>query len=82
MPIGLATISSYLAKLEVRHKVVDCFGINPTQPTHSKNHWIFGLNPNQFIEEIPDCETAIIYANQASNHESIIQLIQQIRLKF
>ena len=73
MPIGLATISSYFAEIGIQHKVIDCFGSEPTKPTHGPHFWSFGINPSDLMRKLTDCETVVIYANQASNHESVIQ---------
>jgi anaerobic magnesium-protoporphyrin IX monomethyl ester cyclase len=82
MPIGLATISSYFAEIGIQHKVIDCFGSEPTKPTHGPHFWSFGINPGILVRQLTDCKTVVIYANQAANHESVIEIIQEIRNAF
>jgi radical SAM superfamily enzyme YgiQ (UPF0313 family) len=82
MPIGLATISSYLMDLELQHKIIDCFGSQPNQVFQGAHYWNFGIYIEDLIQEISDCESVIVYANQASNHESVIEIIQEVRKKY
>ena len=83
MPITLAYAISNFKKANIKTKLIDLYGRNPTKCSNENNHLIFGekiedIDKNEF--ENADC--IFINANQVGNHISILNIIKFLKNKY
>ena len=83
VPITLAYAISNFKKANIKTKLIDLYGRNPTKCSKQNNHLIFGekiedINNNEF--ENADC--IFINANQVGNHISILNIIKFLKNKY
>ena len=83
MPITLAYAISNFKKANIKTKLIDLYGRNPTKCSKQNNHLIFGekiedIDNNEF--ENADC--IFINANQVGNHISILNIIKFLKNKY
>jgi len=83
MPITLAYAISNFKKANIKTKLIDLYGRNPTKCSKQNNHLIFGekiedIDKNEF--ENADC--IFINANQVGNHISILNIIKFLKNKY
>ena len=79
LPILIASISGSLKKNNIRHNVIDLFGLNPSKIKKFENFYYAGENVDRYKKELVDCELVFLYANQVINHLSIMQTKNYIR---
>ena len=80
MPVGLAYFAAQLQKLGWKPQVIDAFGEAPNQ------HWkrgpfVFrGITPREVATRIaPDVRVAFIYAINLTYHESLVDIIRELK---
>ncbi len=80
MPIGLAYIAASLRKEKIPLEVIDAFGEKPLHIRKDKDFLIFGLTKSEIIQRLPkETSMVCIYANQLTNHISILEIISAIK---
>jgi anaerobic magnesium-protoporphyrin IX monomethyl ester cyclase len=83
MPIGLAYLNGMIQFLGHSLESYDLFGMNPRKCTKKKSKWWFGDNPDiLFRAKDFSPDIFLIFANQASNHSSVIEIIQYLATNF
>lgn len=83
LPIGLAYIAAALQRANVPVKVIDAFGENPGRTRQNKDFLAFGLTIEEIVRRVPaDATIVFLYANQITNHLSIIEIITALKNKF
>ena len=81
MPITLAYVISNFKKANIKTKLIDLYGRNPTKCSKENNHLIFGEKVEDIDEnEFENVDCIFINANQVGNHISILNIIKFIKL--
>jgi anaerobic magnesium-protoporphyrin IX monomethyl ester cyclase len=80
MPVSLAYFAGSLRSSGFECTVVDAFGENPDQYWIEGNFMFRGLTPSEVINRIPPLSsTIVLYANNITNHASLIRIIRRVR---
>jgi len=83
MPIALAYAGASLRAAGHDIKVIDAYAQNPRKVRKESKFWIFGLTPQEVVEEIPkDSRVVVIYAINLTNHLSTIAILKHVRQVF
>ena len=83
MPITLAYVISNFKKNNIKTKLIDLYGENPTKCFREDNHLIFGDKiENLSKNEFKDADCIYINANQVGNHISILKIIKFLKNKY
>ena len=83
MPITLAYAISNFKKTNIKTKLIDLYGRNPTKCYKENNHLIFGEKVEDIDEnEFENADCIFINANQVGNHISILNIIKFLKKKY
>ena len=83
MPITLAYAISNFKKANIKTKLIDLYGRNPTKCSKENNHLIFGEKVEDIDEnEFENADCIFINANQVGNHISILNIIKFLKNKY
>ena len=83
MPITLAYAISNFKKANIKTKLIDLYGRNPTKCSKENNHLIFGEKIEDIDEnEFENVDCIFINANQVGNHISILNIIKFLKNKY
>ena len=83
MPITLAYAISNFKKANIKTKLIDLYGRNPTKCSKENNHLIFGEKIEDIDEnEFENVDCIFINANQVGNHISILNIIKFLKNRF
>ena len=83
MPITLAYAISNFKKANIKTKLIDLYGRNPTKCSKENNHLIFGEKIEDIDEnEFENIDCIFINANQVGNHISILNIIKFLKNKY
>ena len=83
MPITLAYAISNFKKANIKTKLIDLYGRNPTKCSKENNHLIFGEKVEDIDEnEFENADCIFINANQVGNHISILNIIKFLKKKY
>ena len=83
MPITLAYAISNFKKANIKTKLIDLYGRNPTKCSKENNHLIFGEKVEDIDEnEFENVDCIFINANQVGNHISILNIIKFLKNKY
>jgi len=80
MPITLSYLASFLREAKHNIQVIDAFGETPCKITDVGNYCIQGLSKKEVVERINrDTKYIIISAERLVAHDSIIEIIKEIK---
>jgi len=83
MPITLAYAISSFKKANIKTKLIDLYGRNPSKCSKENNHLIFGEKIEDIDEnEFENVDCIFINANQVGNHISILNIIKFLKNRF
>ena len=83
MPIVLAYLVSHFKKNNIETKVLDLYGMDPKRYQENINSLIFGYDVSEVDQNILKNATCFfVYANQVSNHLSVINIINFLKKNF
>tara|TARA_B100000902_G_scaffold118669_1_gene119177 strand:+ start:1822 stop:3303 length:1482 start_codon:yes stop_codon:yes gene_type:complete len=83
MPITLAYAISSFKKANIKTKLIDLYGRNPSKCSKENNHLIFGEKIEDIDEnEFENVDCIFINANQVGNHISILSIIKFLKNRF
>ena len=86
MPITLAYVISQFKKQNIKTKLFDLYGINPTNCYQEQDLLIFGNNIESVEDEdnqsFNEATCFFINANQVANHISILKIIKFLKKKY
>ena len=83
MPITLAYTISNFKKENIKTKLIDLYGRNPTKCFKENNHLIFGEKIEDIDEnEFKNVDCIFINANQVGNHISILNIIKFLKKRY
>ena len=83
MPITLAYTISNFKKENIKTKLIDLYGRNPTKCFKENNHLIFGEKIEDIDEnEFKNVDCIFINANQVGNHISILNIIKFLKNRY
>ena len=80
MPIGLAYVAASLREAGLRPTVIDAYGEAPQRTRKEGKFLAFGLTVDEVVDRVPgDAALVVLYANQVSNTQSILDLLRGIK---
>ena len=80
MPVGLAYVAAALRGGGHQTSVIDAFAEAPRQVRIANGFLVQGLTAEQVVERISiDTDAVFVYANQVSNHVSVISILKAIK---
>ena len=83
MPITLAYAISNFKNANIKTRLIDLYGRNPTKCSKENNHLIFGEKIEDIDEnEFKNIDCIFINANQVGNHISILNIIKFLKNRY
>ena len=82
MPITLAYVISNFKEKNIKTKLIDLYGKNPTKCFEENNYLIFGEKIEEIENDVfKNVSCIFINANQVGNHISILKIIKFLKIK-
>ena len=83
MPITLAYVIASFKKNNIKTKLIDLYGSNPTNCFKQKKSLIFGNSIRDIDQtELKNANCFFINANQIGNHSSILEIIKFLKKEY
>lgn len=80
MPVSLAYAAAALRQTGTAVKVIDAFAAAPRQSRRLDQFLLFGLTPEQVLEDLPlKLNAVIVYAINLTNHISTLEIVRAVK---